>query len=272
MNVLPIFTPMKNLSFLLLLIPFFLQAQDQYKQMLDDSPRHHEWVEVSVEDRVIHCFVVYPEVSEKATTLIMIHENRGLNDWARVMADQIAEKGFIVIAPDLLSGTGPDGGKTSDFATTDDARNAIYKLDATEITENLKAIETYAESISAANGTLAVGGFCWGGSQTFRHVTNSDKVKAGFVFYGTGPKEAGDYERIQVPVYGFYGGNDNRVNSTIEFSQEQMQKVDQPYEAAIYDGAGHAFMRRGLSPSGGQDNVNAREAAFARLVELLGEL
>lgn len=265
--------PMKSLAlFFLVSLPFLLLSQPSYKQILDDSPRHHEWVQVKNGDRVIHCFVVYPEVSDKATTLLMIHENRGLNDWARVMADQIAAEGYIVIAPDLLSGTGPDAGKTSDFPTTDDARNAIYKLDAATITADLKAIEGYASSISASNGTLAVAGFCWGGSQTFRHATNSESIAAAFVFYGTGPKEAEAYSRITAPVYGFYGGNDNRVNSTIDFSKENMKASDKIYEAAIFDGAGHAFMRRGMSPAGGQANVLAREAAFIRMMELLKEL
>lgn len=257
---------------LLLLLPALLFSQAEYKQLLDDSPRHHEWVQVNSGEQVIHCFVVYPEISDKATTLIMIHENRGLNDWARVMADQIAAEGYIVIAPDLLSGMAPNGGKTSDFATTDDARNAIYQLNAGAVTEHLTAIESYAQTISAANGTLAVAGFCWGGSQSFRHATNSDQVQAAFVFYGTGPKEAEAYQRIKIPVYGFYGGNDNRVNATIDFSKEQMKEVGIRYEAAIFDGAGHAFMRRGMSPAGGQANVIAREAAFERLKELLKDL
>ncbi|MEM7369633.1 MAG: dienelactone hydrolase family protein [Bacteroidota bacterium] len=254
------------------ILPGLMFGQKSYKQLLDDSPRHHEWVAVKNGDRTIHCFVVYPEVSDQATTLLMIHENRGLNDWARVMADQIAAKGYIVIAPDLLSGAGPHGGKTSDFPTTDDARNAIYQLDASIITEDLKAIEDYASKIAASNGKLALAGFCWGGSQTFRHATNSESIAAAFVFYGTGPKEAEAYQRIKAPVYGFYGGNDNRVNSTIEFSKNQMKATNNVYEAAIFDGAGHAFMRRGMSPAGGQANVIAREAAFERLTELLTTL
>src|SRR5471030_3542567 len=90
-------------------------AQDFVKKRLDNSPRHHEWVKVKQGDRTVHCFVVYPEVKNKATAVLVIHENKGLTDWVRSVADQLAEAGYIAIAPDLLSGMGPNGGKTSDI-------------------------------------------------------------------------------------------------------------------------------------------------------------
>lgn len=252
-----------------------LTAQDYALQQLENSPRHHEWVTLESSGRTLHNFVVYPEVSEDATVVIVIHENRGLNDWARSFADQLAGKGFIAIAPDLISNTVEGYEKTTDFPSSDEARSAIYGLDPDNVTADLMTVLEYAQKIEAGNGTIAVAGFCWGGSQSFRFATNAgDAIKAALVFYGTGPGEASEYARIEAPVYGFYGGNDNRVNSTIEASEEAMNEYSKSYQYEIYDGAGHAFMRSGDDPSAEADNPNkmARDKSWERLVKILNNL
>src|SRR5438105_11988244 len=104
------------------------QAQDNFKDRLNKSPRHHEWVKVKNGERDVHCFVVFPEVKDKATAVLVIHENKGLTDWVRSVADQVAEAGYVAIAPDMLSGLGPKGGKTSDFPSIDAATKALYTL------------------------------------------------------------------------------------------------------------------------------------------------
>src|ERR1700729_467783 len=83
-----------------------IQAQDWAKTRLEASPRHHEYVALKHGDRTVQAFVVYPEVKTKAPIVILIHEIFGLADWPKEMADELAAKGFIVIAPDLLSGFG----------------------------------------------------------------------------------------------------------------------------------------------------------------------
>src|SRR5215467_94521 len=98
-----------------LLVSF--SAQDPVKERLEKSPRHHEWVDVKQGDRNVHCFLVFPEVKDKATAVLVIHENKGLTDWVRSAADQFAEAGYIAIAPDLLSGAGPGGKNTDAFAS-----------------------------------------------------------------------------------------------------------------------------------------------------------
>src|SRR5262245_22481679 len=120
------------LLFLLVTLPIF--GQEYVKQRLEKSPRHSEWVDVKNGDRSIHSFVVYPQSKDKATAIIVIHENRGLTDWVRGVADQLAEAGYIAIAPDLLSGTGPNGGNTSNFPNEDAAREGIYKLEQPQVT------------------------------------------------------------------------------------------------------------------------------------------
>ena len=240
-------------------------------ERLESSPRHHEWVSVDQESKT-QAFLVYPEVSEKTPVVLLIHENRGLNDWARGMADQIAEMGYIALAPDFLSETAPDGGGTAAFENSDAARTAIYQLDPTSIRSILENTVNYAKKIPAANGKVVVIGFCWGGSQSFQFATQSTDIETAIVCYGTGPKEAEAYKNIQVPVYGFYGGNDNRVNTTIAMSKTAMEQSKQPFETVIYEGAGHGFFRAGEAEDASSANKKARAAGIQRLQEILAKL
>lgn len=268
---------MRYLTSLLFLVIFTSSAfsQSYAVDQLENSPRHHEWVTIESNDRTLHNFVAYPETSEPAPVVIVIHENRGLNEWARSFTDQLAEKGFIAIAPDLISNTVEGIKKTSDFENSDAARQAIYGLNSDHVTTDLMNVLEYAKTISAGNGQIAVTGFCWGGSQSFRFATNAgDMIDAAFVFYGTGPSETESYQSIQVPVYGFYGGNDERVNSTIAASEQAMDQFGKTYEYEIYEGAGHAYMRRGDDPNAAQNDANvlARNASWERLETLLKNL
>lgn len=242
-------------------------AQDWAKQILEKSPRHQEWADAKHDNRVVRAFVVYPEVKQKAPVVIVIHEIFGLSDWVRSVADQLAANGYIAIAPDLLSGFGPKGGGTSDFASTQDTMKAISGLDPDTITADLNAVADYAKKIPAGNGKIAVSGFCWGGSQSFRFATNRKDLSAAFVFYGTGPK---DVSSITAPVYGFYGGNDARVDATIPDTTAGMKSAGKKYEPVTYDGAGHGFMRAGEDPANtNPDNKKAHDQGWERWLQLL---
>jgi carboxymethylenebutenolidase len=245
-----------------------VRAQDWAKTKLEKSPRHGEWVKVKHKNREVVSFVVYPEVKDKATAVVVIHEIFGLTDWVRLVADQLAEAGYIAIAPDLLSGMGPKGGGTSDFEG-EAVRRAIMDLKPDQVTADLNACTDYVAKLPACNGKVAVGGFCWGGGQTFRFATNNKQVKAAFVFYGTGPTDEGDLGRIECPVYGFYGGMDNRVNATLQKSEEQMKKAGKTFEPVVYEGAGHGFMRAGAAPDANAANKKAQDEAWKRWKELL---
>jgi carboxymethylenebutenolidase len=247
-------------------------AQDWAKARLDKSPRHLEWITVKHGDREVKCFIAYPEVKEKATAVVVIHEIFGLTDWVRGVADQLAEAGYIAIAPDLLSGAAPGGGGTAELGGSDAVRKAISALPPDQITADLTAVVDYVGKLPAANGKVAVGGFCWGGSQSFRFATNSKDVRAAFVFYGTGPESERDIARIKCPVYGFYGGNDARVSATIPKTTEWMKKAGKTYDPVTYEGAGHGFMRSGEAPDASAENKQARDAAWKRWKEALKKL
>ena len=249
-----------------------VSAQDWAKGRLEKSPRHLEWVKVKRGEREVKCFVAYPEVKDKATAVVVIHEIFGLTDWVRGVADQLAEAGYIAIAPDLLSGAGPNGGGTAEFGGDDAVRAAIPSLPADQVTADLNAVLDYVTKLPACNGKAAVTGFCWGGAQTFRLATNNKTIKAAFPFYGTGPEKEEDIARINSPVYGFYGSNDARVGATIPKSTELMKKASKTYEPVIYEGAGHGFMRAGEAPDAVEANKKARDDAWKRLKELLKKI
>ncbi|MBZ9630176.1 dienelactone hydrolase family protein [Salegentibacter sp. LM13S] len=245
-------------------------TQKTEAEELSDSPRHHEWVTLSHGDRDFQAFVAYPESSEATKSMIVIHENRGLNDWARLFADKLAEAGYLVIAPDLISNT-QGKRRTTDFENSDAARDAIYALDPGQVTADLDAAFNYIKEDSASSGEVAVVGFCWGGSQTFRYATNNDEISSAHVFYGTGPEDAEAIANISAPVYGYYGGDDNRVNSTIEASAKMMEETGKTYKYEIYEGAGHAFMRSGHQPDAEEANKEAHDKAWDRLKDLLND-
>jgi len=249
-----------------------LCAQDWAKARLEKSPRHLEWVKVKHANREVNCFIAFPEAKGKATAVVVIHEIFGLSDWVRGLTDQLAEAGYIAIAPDLLSGAAPGGGGTAELGSGDAVRKAISSLAPDQVTADLNAVVDYVAKLPACNGKVAVGGFCWGGGQTFRLATNNRNIKAAFPFYGTGPDKEEDIARINCPVYGFYGGNDERVNATIPKSSDLMKKAGKTYEPLTYEGAGHGFMRAGEAPDANEANKKAREEAWKRLKDLLRKI
>ncbi len=246
-----------------------IHAQDWAKARLDASPRHHEYVALKHGDRTVQAFVVYPEVKTKAPVIILIHEIFGLSDWAKEMADELAGQGFIVVAPDLLTGFGPNGGGSDAFPSMDATTKAVSGLDAAVVNADLDAAADYAKQIPAANGKIAVAGFCWGGSKSFAFAAHRKDLSAAFVFYGTSPA---DVTTITAPVYGFYAGNDARVGATIPATTEAMKAAGKKYDPVTYEGAGHGFMRAGEAPDASPANKAAREQGFTRLVTLTKEM
>jgi carboxymethylenebutenolidase len=245
----------------------YASAQDWAQAQLKKSSRHREWVTVKHDGRSVETFVVYPETKDKRPVVLIIHEIFGLSDWAQELADEVAAAGYVAVAPDLLSGMAPNGGRTSDFPG-DKVTEAVSHLSPDQVTADLNAAADYGLKLPASNGKLFVGGFCWGGGQSFRFATNRGDLSAAFVFYGPPPdKEA--MARIKAPVYGFYGGNDQRIDGTIPDTITQMKAAGKTYEPVTYDGAGHGFMRGGEAPDAKDGDKKARTEAWARWKSLL---
>ena len=261
---------MKRIAALAITVLFlFLSAgaQDWARATLNKSPRHGEWVTVKHDNRNVQAFIVYPERKDKAPVVIVIHEIFGLTDWVRSVADKLAANGYIAIAPDLLSGMGPKGGGSSEFPDQTAAMDAVRKLNPDTVTADLNAVADYARKLPAANGKLAVTGFCWGGGQSFRFADNRPDLAAAFVFYGPPPD---DVTKIKAPVYGFYAGNEARIDATIPATQDAMKKAGKKYDPVTYEGAGHGFMRAGEDPSDTNPaNKKAHDEAWRRWLDLL---
>ena len=246
-------------------------GQDWAKARLEKSPRHMEFVKVKHGAREVESFIVYPEVKNKATAVVLIHEIFGLSDWVRGVADQLAEAGYIAIAPDLLTGTAPKGGGSAELGQHGAVR-MISTLPPEQVTADLNAAVDYAAKLPACNGKVVVAGFCWGGGQAFRLATNNPHIKAFFVFYGQGPDTDEAAGRIHAPVYGFYAGNDARISATIPGTEAQMKKAGKTYEPKTYEGAGHGFMRAGEAPDANEANKKAHDEAWTRLKSLLKKI
>ena len=256
-----------HLLAILFLLTLAANAQDWAKTRLEASPRHREYVSIKHGDRTVQTFVVYPEVKGKAPVVILIHEIFGLSDWVKEMADELAAAGFIVVAPDLLSGNGPNGGNSDSFTSMDATTKAVSGLNPDAVNADLDAAADYAKKIPAGNGKIATAGFCWGGGKSFAFATHRKDLSAAFVFYGPGPS---DVTTITAPVYGFYAGNDARIGATLPATTEAMKVAGKKFEPVTYDGAGHGFMRAGEDPNNTvPGNKKARDEAFTRLVSLL---
>ena len=242
-------------------------AQDWAAARLEKSPRHREWVTVKHDGRSVETFVAYPESKDKTPVVLVIHEIFGMTDWVQEVADEFAAAGYIAIAPDLLSGMGPNGGRTTSFKSNE-VMQAIGKLSPDQITGDLNAVAGYGLKLPSATKKLFVAGFCWGGGQTFRFATNRTDLATALVFYGP-PPDKDAMARIKAPVFGFYGGMDARIGATVPDTVTRMKELGKTYEPVTYENAGHGFMRAGEAPDASEGNAKARTEAWVRIKEIL---
>ena len=243
-------------------------GEENAKAALEKSPRHGEYVDIKVPGNSvpIRTWVVYPERKDKAPVIIVIQEIFGLSDWIRAVADQLAEDGFIAVAPDLICGKGPNNGCTDSVASRDDVVKLVRALTPDEVEARLNATREYALKIPAGNKKIATVGYCWGGMTSFAYATKQPALNAAVVYYGTSP-ETSALAGIKAPVLGLYGENDARVNATIDPAKVEMQRLNKQYEAEIYKGAGHGFLRAQSGQEGA--NLKASQAAWPRMLAFL---
>ena len=217
-------------------------SNDTARDRLNASPRHGEWVSVPAPGGdAVESWIVYPERADAAPVVVVIHEIYGLTDWIRAVADEFASQGFIAVAPDLLTGKGPDGGRT-DSVDRDGAVALVRGLDRDEVHTRLKAVADWATALPAARDSYGTVGFCWGGRTSFTFATSDRELGAAVVYYGSSP-DGETLDTIEAPVLGLYGGDDARVNETIPPAQNRMEELGKSFQVEIFDGAGHGFLR-----------------------------
>jgi len=242
-------------------------AEDSALAALNRSPRHGEWVDVAYPGHApLRTWVVYPERSSKAGVVLVIHEIFGLTDWIRSVADRLAGEGFIAVAPDLISGLGPGGGGTDSTASRDDAVKLVRLLTPEESASRLSTVRDWAVKLPSANGKLATIGFCWGGGRSFAAAAMTPAPRGCVVYYGTAP-DSEQILHVQAPVLAHYGGDDARVNATIDAAKAALAKAKVPYDPHIYPGAGHGFLRQQTLRDGA--NQKAAEQSWPLTITFL---
>jgi carboxymethylenebutenolidase len=224
----------------------------------------HEWVDIAAGKTKLHTWIEYPTGDAKAPVALLMHYDAGLDISQRALADQIALEGFIVLAPDLLSGRGPKSGNFDAFPFPDEALRADLKLPQAEALRLYKAAYDYAAKLPRSSGKIAVLGCSLGGTLAWRFAAATPGLSAVAVFYGLPPGDAA-LAKINAPVIGLYGSDDDPVDATIEPTAAAMKKLGKVYEPHIYSGATHAFMTYQAEGLNGAGTAEAWPTAMAFL-------
>jgi carboxymethylenebutenolidase len=216
---------------------------------LNSSPRHGEWVTfqsgknpVTGANDSTRAWIVWPQRSDRAPVVVVIHEIFGLTPWIRAVADQLAADGFIAIAPDFLTMKNV-AGNPADGPVRNAATAAIRGVTTEEVNRFIDAAAKYAMALPAALPKYGVVGYCWGGEKSFSHAAHSASVGAAVVYYGTTPALSA-LSSVRAPVLGLYGGNDARVNGTVPAADSAMKAMRKSFTPHTFDGAGHGFLRQ----------------------------
>ena len=192
----------------------------------------------SVDGVTISGYLSRPKGDGKFPAVVVIHENRGLNDHIRDVARRLARTGYVAIAPDLLSRQGGTASFTSDSAVTEGIRN----LDEETSTKDFAGAVNYLKGQSFVQANkIGLTGFCWGGGNVLLFATRNKDIAASVVFYGRNPKNIDDIQNIAGPVMGLYGGEDKGITSAVPNLEAAMKQYGKSFEYKIYPGAPHAF-------------------------------
>jgi carboxymethylenebutenolidase len=179
-------------------------------------------------------YIAEPRTRSLKATVLVIHENRGLNDHIRDVARRVALAGFRAVAPDMLS---PSGGTP---ANEDTARDAISKLDlAKSVTDAVAFVHELAKS--SRGGKVGAVGFCWGGGFVNRlAVAAGDQLAAAVPYYGPAPDPV-EAPKVRAAMEFHNAGLDDRVNTTSFPWIEALRANKKTVKFFLYDGVNHAF-------------------------------
>ena len=248
-------------------------------ETLDNSPRWEQWARVRDGDGSVNAWLVFPQRSEKAPVVVVLHETSALTDWIRAVADQLAAEGFIAIVPDLLSGKAP-GGYGSAAVDEQTAIELVRALQMDEVNRRLDAVVRHPstlksrfvrsgikpqdQEIPAPSGKLGFVGFGWGGEVAFQFAATHSGLDA-VVVYDSAAPEISDLQSMQAPVLALYGDSDARRMATTAHTEAEMKKLGKLYEQEVYEGVDRGFLRL-QDPSA---NRGAAQQAWIRTVRFL---
>ena len=209
--------------------------------ILTNSKLRKEFADIPVGGTKLHTWVEYPAGDGKAPVVIVMQHGPGMDDWQRALADQLAEQGFIAIAPDLHSGLGPNGGNYDSFGGTDEVMRAIARITPDDMQARYKAARDYGLKLPRSNGKSASIGFCMGGGNSFRFAGEVPDLNAAVVYYGATPNKE-IMAKIKAPVLAFYGEDDARVTAANEPTIAAMKELGKSFESHVYPHATHGFL------------------------------
>jgi carboxymethylenebutenolidase len=202
-------------------------------------------------------YLVRPATDGKYPSVVVVHENRGLNPHTKDVARRLAVDGFQALAVDFLS---PVGGTPSD---QDKAREMIGTLKPEDVTGWAQGAVAYMRGTPTSNGKVGAVGFCWGGGVIGRLAVAEPTLNAGVVYYGQQPP-AEEVAKIKAPLLLNYAGTDDRINPGIPAFEDALKKGGKDYTLYIYEGAQHAFLN---DTNEARFNKAAAELAWGRTLE-----
>ena len=206
----------------------------------------------------MRAYLARPKAPGKYGSVVVIHENRGLNPHIRDITRRIAKAGFIALAPDALS---PFGGTPENV---DEARALFSKIEAPKNLNNFLNAFDYLKSRPESNGKTGCVGFCWGGALVNRLAVNSPSILAAVAYYG-GQPPAADVPKIKAKMLLHYAGLDTRVNAGIPEYEAALKAAGIDHQIYIYEGVQHAFNN---DTGGERYNAEAAKLAWVRTIDL----
>lgn len=206
----------------------------------------------------MRAYLARPKAPGKYGSVVVIHENRGLNPHIKDITRRIAKAGFIALAPDALS---PFGGTPENV---DEARALFSKIEAPKNLNNFLNAFDYLKSRPESNGKTGCVGFCWGGALVNRLAVNSPSILAAVAYYG-GQPPAADVPKIKAKMLLHYAGLDTRVNAGIPEYEAALKAAGIDHQIYIYEGVQHAFNN---DTGGERYNAEAAKLAWVRTIDL----
>ncbi|MER8502922.1 dienelactone hydrolase family protein [Mesorhizobium sp. M0204] len=197
----------------------------------------------------------------KLGTVIVVHENRGLNPHIRDVARRVALEGFVALAPDFMT---PLGGTPDD---ENRARDLFSQLDPAQVAANAVATVAYLKGYKDGNGKVGAIGFCWGGGTVNMLAVNAPDLAAAVAYYGMQPK-AEDVPKIKAALMLHYAGLDTRTNAGIDAFKKALDAAHVEYSVYVYEGANHAFNN---DTSAARYDKKAADLAWGRTIAFLKE-
>ena len=236
-----------------------IEANQAHAAMVEANDSRVQGEDIVFGDNVKGYLVRPANLSGKAPALVVIHENRGLNEHIRDVARRAAVEGFIALAPDFLS---PNGGTPSD---SDQARSMFRSLSRESVITNGRAAVALLKGHADSNGNVGATGFCWGGGAVNQIAVNAPDLIAAAPFYGPVPS-SDDVPKIKAKMMLHYAGNDNFVNPGIDPYRKALEAANVDHTVFIYEGANHAFHN---DTAGARYNKEAAELAWSRTIDFM---